>query len=96
MVNKKVIEIENISVDELTEIIAEKLVDKLEKRIATLVSKQNDDELLSRTETAKILKVELTTLWSWTKKGKITAYGIGNRVYYKRGEIMKSLIILNR
>ena len=82
MVNKKVIEIENISVDELTEIIAEKLVDKLEKRIATLVSKQNDDELLSRTETAKILKVELTTLWSWTKKGKITAYGIGNRVYY--------------
>lgn len=96
MVNKKVIEIENISVDELTEIIAEKLVDKLEKRIATLISKQNDDELLSRTETAKILKVELTTLWSWTKKGKITAYGIGNRVYYKRGEIMKSLIILNR
>lgn len=92
MVNKKVIEIENISVDELTEIIAEKLVDKLEKRIATLVSKQNDDELLSRTETAKILKVELTTLWSWTKKGKITAYGIGNRVYYKRGEIMKALI----
>ena len=92
MVNKKVIEIENISVDELTEIIAEKLVDKLEKRIATLVSKQNDDELLSRTETAKILKVELTTLWSWTKKGKITAYGIGNRVNYKRGEIMKALI----
>jgi len=92
MVNKKVIEIENISVDELTEIIAEKLVDKLEKRIATIISKQNDDELLSRTETAKILKVELTTLWSWTKKGKLTAYGIGNRVYYKRGEIMKALI----
>lgn len=96
MTNKKVIEIENISVDELTEIIAEKLVEKLEKRIATLISKQNDDELLSRTETAKILKVELTTLWSWTKKGKITAYGIGNRVYYKRGEIMKALVILNR
>ena len=96
MIKKELVQIENISVDELTEIIAEKLVDKLEKRIATLVSKQNDDELLSRTETAKILKVELTTLWSWTKKGKITAYGIGNRVYYKRGEIMKALIILNR
>ena len=96
MVKRELIQIENISVEELTEIIAEKLVDKLEKRIATLISKQNDDELLTRTETAKILKVELTTLWSWTKKGKITAYGIGNRVYYKRGEIMKSLIILNR
>ncbi len=96
MTTKELIQIENISVEELTEIIAEKLVDKLEKKIATLISNQNDDELLTRTETAKILKVELTTLWSWTKKGKITAYGIGNRVYYKRGEIMKSLIILNR
>jgi len=96
MIKKEVVQIESISVDELADIIAEKLVDKLEKRIATMISTQNDDELLSRTETAKILKVELTTLWSWTKKGKITAYGIGNRVYYKRGEIMKSLIILNR
>lgn len=93
---RELVQIEDISVEELTEIIAERLVDKLEKKIATLISNQNDDELLTRTETAKILKVELTTLWSWTKKGKITAYGIGNRVYYKRGEIMKSLIILNR
>ena len=96
MIKREILQVENISVEELTEIIAEKLVDKLEKKIATLISKQNDEELLTRTETAKILKVELTTLWSWTKKGKITAYGIGNRVYYKRGEIMKSLIILNR
>ena len=96
MIKREIVQIENISVEELTEIIAEKLVDKLEKKIATLISKQNDEELLTRTETAKILKVELTTLWSWTKKGKITAYGIGNRVYYKRGEIMKSLIVLNR
>lgn len=96
MIKKEVIQVENISVEELTEIITEKLVDKIETRIAMLISKQNDEELLTRTETAKILKVELTTLWSWTKKGKITAYGIGNRVYYKRGEIMKSLIILNR
>jgi hypothetical protein len=92
MVNKKVIEIENISVDELTEIIAEKLVDKLEKRIAMLISKQNDEELLTRTETVGLLKINLTTLWNWTKKGKLTAYGIGNRVYYKRGEIMKALV----
>lgn len=93
---KKIVSIENISVDELTEIIAEKLIDKLEKRIAKLIANQNDEELLTRTETAKILKVELTTLWHWTKKGKITSYGIGNRVYYKRGEIMKALIEFKR
>ena len=92
MIKKELVQIENISVDELTEIIAEKLVDKLEKRIATLISKQNDDELLTRTETVGLLKINLTTLWNWTKKGKLTAYGIGNRVYYKRGEIMKALV----
>jgi FKBP-type peptidyl-prolyl cis-trans isomerase (trigger factor) len=95
MIEKEIIKIENISVEELTEIIAKKLVDKLEMRIATLISNQSDEELLTRTETAKILKLELTTLWHGTKK-KITAYGIGNRVYYKRGEIMKSLTTLNR
>lgn len=96
MINRELVQIENISVEELTEIIAEKLADKLEKRIATLISKQNDGELLTRTETAKILKVELTTLWCWTRKGKITAYGIGNRVYFKRGDIMKALVEFKR
>jgi DNA invertase Pin-like site-specific DNA recombinase len=91
MINKEIVQIENISVDELTEIIAEKLVSK----IAMLFSKQNDEDLLTRTETAKILKVNLTTLWNWTKKGKINANGIGNRVYYKRGEIMKALVKIN-
>lgn len=91
MVEKKIVSIENISVEELTEIIADKLVDKLEKRIATLISNQNDDELLTREEAAKILKTSYTTLWHWTKKEILIAYRIGNRIYYKRGEITKAL-----
>ena len=76
-------------------IISEKLVDKLEKRIANLISNQSDEELLTRAETAEFLKINSTTLWHWTKKGKVTAYGIGNRVYYKRGELKKALIKIN-
>ncbi len=93
MTTKELVQIENISVEELTEIIAEKLVDKLEKKIATLISAQNDEELLTREETAQLLKIDISTLWHWTKKGKIISYGIGNRVYFKRGEIMKALVI---
>ena len=96
MVEKKVVTIENISVDEPTDIIAEKLVDKLEKRIATLILNQNDEELLTREETANLLKIDSSTLWHWTNKGKVTAYGIGARRYYKRGEIMKALVQLKR
>jgi hypothetical protein len=95
MITRELVQIENISVEELTEIIAEKLVNKLETRIATLISTQNDEELLTRTETAEFLKINSTTLWHWTKKGKVTAYGIGNRVYYKKGELKKALIKIN-
>lgn len=96
VIKKEVVQIENISIEELTEIISEKLVDKIEQRIAMLISKQNDEELLTRTETAELLKINSSTLWHWTNKGKITAYGIGNRRYYKRGEIMKALVILKK
>ena len=95
MTKKEFIQIENISVEELTEIIAEKLVNKLEKKIAALISAQNDEELLTREETAQLLKIDISTLWNWTKKGKIISHGIGNRVYYKRGEIMKALVKFN-
>lgn len=91
MTTKELIQIENISVEELTEIIAEKLIDKLEKKIATLISNQNDDELLSRAETAILLKTSYVSLWNWTKRGQLSAYRMGNKVYYKKGEIFKAL-----
>ncbi len=94
IVKRELVLVENISVDELTDIIAEKLVDKLEKRIATLISAQNDEELLTREETVKLLKIDSSTLWHWTNKGKVSAYGIASRRYYKRGEIMKALVEL--
>ena len=49
-------------------------------------------ELLTREETAEYLKIDSSTLWSWTKKGKIKAYGIGHRVYYKKHEIDEALV----
>lgn len=51
-------------------------------------------ENLTRKETCAILKINLSTLWSWTKKGKLTSYGIGNRVYYKQSEVSDALIEL--
>lgn len=52
-------------------------------------------EYLTRNEVAKLLKVDLSTVHNWTKKGKIKAYGIGNRVYYKRDEINQNITPLN-
>lgn len=49
------------------------------------------EELLTRKETCDLLKIDSSTLWHWTNKGKVTCYGIANRRYYKRSEIMKCL-----
>jgi hypothetical protein len=57
---------------------------------------QNDDEtLLSRLETAELLKINLTSLWKHTKRGKLKSYVIGNRVLYKKEEVLKSLTRIN-
>lgn len=84
----------NLTPSDLEELIRKVVSDQLEEFRKNL-STENPDELLTRAEACSLLKVNLTTLWNWTKKGKIIAYGIGNRVYYKRGELMESLIRIN-
>jgi excisionase family DNA binding protein len=49
------------------------------------------EELLTRNEVADTFKVDLSTVHNWTKKGKLKAYGLGHRVYYKRSEIENAL-----
>ena len=49
------------------------------------------DQLHTRTETAKILRVTLATLNEYTKSGKIVGNRIGNRVLYKDSDIQAAL-----
>ena len=53
-------------------------------------------EYLTRAEVAKWLQIDLSTVHSWTKKGKLKAYGIAHRVYYKRVEVEAALQPLNK
>lgn len=61
---------------------------------AHLLPKENE-EFLTRKQTATILGISLVTLNEWTKEGKIKGYRIGgSRVRYKRNEIEQSLLII--
>jgi len=51
-------------------------------------------EYLTRNEVAELLKCDLSTIWNWSKKGKLIPYGIGNRVYFKRSDIELAIICL--
>lgn len=48
---------------------------------------ENLTDLISRTDTAKILNISLVKLWEITKNKQIPVYKIGGKVLYKRNEI---------
>lgn len=81
------IEIQDITVDELTELIADKLLSKMERFINDSKNKK-DDILLTRKETVEYLKISLPTLYSWTKLGILKPLRIGSRVYYNKAQII--------
>ena len=82
--------LQNVSPEGLTELIKEGVKSQLEDFKKTF-NTHNPDELLTRTETCKFLQIDSSTLWAWTNKGKVLAYGIGNRRYYKKAELLESL-----
>jgi hypothetical protein len=82
----------NVSAEQISS-----LFEGLQKQLTEL--KQNFEpksptEYLTRNETAEMLKVDLSTLWLWQKKGKLIPVGLGNRVYYRRSDIESALIDL--
>ena len=52
-------------------------------------------ELMTRQEVADYFKIDISTVYNWTKKGTLISYGIGYRIYYKRSEIEPSLNRMN-
>lgn len=77
-----------------TYFIHDKLLD-LEKRLDKLpemLEAMQAEDLLSRQQAMQFLDVSSATLDRWSKQGLINRYGIGGRVYFKKSEIINSLI----
>jgi hypothetical protein len=82
-----------ISPDEFKQIIKEAIKEEL-SRVRKQLEEKDSEILLIRQETIDFLKIDSSTLWNWTNKGKIDCYGIGNRRYYKKEDLLKSLVLL--
>ena len=71
----------------------------VEANLAAKVEKESpspqENEILTRSETAKLFQVNVATLHRWTIKGKLKQYGIGGRTYYKRSEVLEAVKPLN-
>ncbi len=55
------------------------------------VQPNREPKVYTRKETAILLKIDLSTLWEWTRDKKINAKKIGRRVYYMPAEINRCL-----
>ena len=89
--NKNQIIFDVLSKKELEDLIGKSLEEVIKNNPQNIPP---DQELLTRDEACKLLKVDLSTLWRWTNQGKITAYGIGSKRFYKKEELLSSLIQL--
>lgn len=87
--------LQNVSLEDLTNLFKEQIKSQLKDFKETLQT-HDSDELLTREQTCNFLQIDSSTLWAWTKKGKVTAYGIGNRRYYKKAELLESLTQLKK
>jgi len=87
------IQVLQTNTQELQEAISRTLQHELES-IKGFSKPANTDELLTRKEASEFLKINLSTLHHWTKKSKIKSYGIANRRYYKKSELLESLTVV--
>ena len=65
--------------------------------LSLVQEKTNDNNqfLMTRKETANLFKISTVTLYRWVKAGKIPVHAIGGRIYFKRDEVINSLVKLN-
>jgi hypothetical protein len=61
-----------------------------------LNTKTEDDDLMTRQEVLELLQINASTLWHYQNKGRITVYKFSNKCFYKKSEIMQSLIALKK
>ena len=77
--------------------VEERFAKSFEQFKKDMLSKDANEDLLSREQAAEFLKINLSTLWAWQQKGRVKAYGIsGHRRYYKRSELLEALQLVKK
>jgi hypothetical protein len=85
-----------LSLQELETIIRQAVATELKVvNLKTPTPKEHLDEILTRTEVSKLLKVSMTTLFHWHNQEILTNYKVKRRVYYKKSDVMRKFNNLN-
>ncbi|WP_431610881.1 helix-turn-helix domain-containing protein [Chryseobacterium sp. 'Rf worker isolate 10'] len=72
---------------ELIQDIKKEIIPELKAELCKEFQPKEPTIYLTRNEVCKLLHIDLSTLHRWRKEGILIAYGLGNRIYFKRNEI---------
>lgn len=61
----------------------------------TKEAQQPENDLMTRKEVCTLLSINFSTLWKHTKSGKLLSFGIGNRVFYSRKQVLEAVKPIN-
>lgn len=79
--------------------LTETILNGVKKQITDLkkdFTPKEPEDFLTRMETAKLLKISLTTVHEWANTKILKAYKVGNRTYFSRKEIESTLFSSNK
>lgn len=88
--------LQNLSSDQLTELIAGVFKSQLEDLRKEFCIQSMSDDLMTREEVLSYLKINSSTLYRWQNNRRINVYKFSGKCYYKRSELFDSITILNK
>lgn len=91
----KELQLISISFDDLKDLFGQVIKTELEAVKKQLQPKQ-PNEYLTRKEVSEMLKIDLSSVHNWSKRGILIPHQIGNRVYYKLQEVENAIVKLKR
>lgn len=69
--------------------------EELKKLILEAIGKAQPEEILTTDQVAQLLHCTRQCVYNWKQSGDLKAYGKGKKVYYKRSEVLDSLVRIN-
>lgn len=75
-----------ISKEELCQVIRETIVTELSR-----VNSLEEDKIIRIDDVCEILSVSKVTIHKWKKEGRLPFHRLGNRIYFKKKEIIVSM-----
>ena len=92
------IQLFQVTPNELAYLISESVKTQIQELVNASTKEQPKDEndLLSRKETAEFFKVSLVTVHSWVNSGLIRPLKMGNKTYFKKSELINVVESSNR